>query len=61
MSFTMHELRDDELEKVSGGLDAGKNEVAVEGVVSVGGEIAERQKKHVTKMKWDVMQFDVGI
>jgi bacteriocin-like protein len=24
----MRELRDDELEKVSGGLDAGKNEVA---------------------------------
>ena len=28
----MRELRDDELEKVSGGLDAGKNEVAVEGL-----------------------------
>jgi bacteriocin-like protein len=61
MSFTVRELRDDELQKVSGGLDAGKNEVAVEGVVSVASEVAERQKKQATKMKWDAMHFDVGV
>jgi hypothetical protein len=52
MSFTLRELRDDELEKVSGGLDAGKNEVAIEGAVSV-----EFQKKHITKFKFEPTSF----
>jgi len=34
MTFTVRELRDDELQKVSGGLKADSNEVAVEGFVS---------------------------
>ena len=33
-TFTVRELRDDELQKVSGGLKADSNEVAVEGFVS---------------------------
>ena len=52
----VRELRDDELEKVSGGLDAGKNEVAVEGAVSV-----ELQKKHITKFKFEPTSFEFGL
>ena len=33
-TFTVRELRDDELQKVTGGLKADSNEVAVEGFVS---------------------------
>jgi hypothetical protein len=52
----VRELQDDELEKVSGGLDAGKNEVAVEGAVSV-----ELQKKHITKFKFEPTSFEFGL
>jgi hypothetical protein len=52
----VRELRDDELEKVSGGLDANKNEVAVEGAVSV-----ELQKKHITKFKFEPTSFEFGL
>ena len=51
------ELRDHELDKVSGGLDAGKNEVAVEGVVSVGDDVSMKSgpsnynKKNVTMIR----------
>ena len=54
--MSLRELRDDELEKVSGGLDAGKNEVAVEGAVSV-----ELQKKHITKFKFEPTSFEFGL
>jgi hypothetical protein len=49
------ELRDDELDAVSGGnYDASKNELAIETVVSGG------QKKQVTKMEWGPVSFDIG-
>jgi hypothetical protein len=57
MSFTVRELRDHELDKVSGGLDAGKNEVAVEGVVSVADDVSMKSgpsnynKKNVTMIR----------
>jgi hypothetical protein len=59
MEKIMRELRDDELEKVSGGLDASKNEVAVEGVVGRRGVASE--KKHVAKMCWDPISFEIGL
>ena len=45
----VRELRDDELENVSGGLDASKNEVAVEGTV------------RVTKFKIEPTSFEFGL
>jgi bacteriocin-like protein len=52
---TVRELRDDELQKVSGGLNTGSNEVAVEGGDSV------RQKKHITKFKFEPTSFEFGL
>jgi len=57
MEKIVPELRDDELEKVSGGLDAGKNELAIEGGVSVGDDVSKLgpsnyQKKNVTTIKY---------
>jgi hypothetical protein len=58
MEKIMRELRDDELEKVSGGLDAGKNEVAVEGVVVSNGDDLSKsgpsnyQKKNITTIQY---------
>jgi hypothetical protein len=53
-TLQVRELRHDELEKVSGGFDASKNEVAIETVVSGG------QKAQVTKMEWGPVSFDIG-
>jgi len=50
----VRELRDDELETVSGGLDASKNEVAIETFISGG------QKVQVAKMEWGPVSFDIG-
>ena len=47
--MSLRELRDDELENVSGGLDASKNEVAVEGTV------------RVTKFKIEPTSFEFGL
>jgi bacteriocin-like protein len=51
----VHELQDDELEKVSGGFDASKNEVAIETVVNAGAQ------KQVTRMEWGPVSFDIGL
>jgi bacteriocin-like protein len=50
MNNTKRELTESELDAVSGGLDASKNEIAVETV----------QKKQVTKMEWGPVSFDIG-